>query len=154
MLLFLIGLSSSAQMEQIDQLNTLLLQEIDENFAKFHQVVTSHVLPEVKRFALASEPTREAATVSTSVTSSHLRLSLTIPFLSSGVPFSRERLPSSSARMENSPTLPRPRTSTETRKMKPRETRKRHILRTPISTRTTSRLWIVPGRAIKLMNTM
>ncbi|GHJ86252.1 hypothetical protein NliqN6_2654 [Naganishia liquefaciens] len=54
--------SISAQMEQIDQLNTLLLQEIDENFAKFHQIVTSHVLPEVKRFALASEPTREAAT--------------------------------------------------------------------------------------------
>ncbi|KAJ9097531.1 hypothetical protein QFC19_006705 [Naganishia cerealis] len=52
----------SAQMEKIDQLNTLLLQEIDENFAKFHQIVTSHVLPEVKRFALASEPTREAAT--------------------------------------------------------------------------------------------
>ncbi|KAJ9107541.1 hypothetical protein QFC21_000999 [Naganishia friedmannii] len=52
----------SAQMEKIDQLNTLLLQEIDENFAKFHQVVTSQVLPEVKRFALASEPTREAAT--------------------------------------------------------------------------------------------
>lgn len=51
-------------MEKIDQLNTLLLQEIDENFAKFHQVVTSHVLPEVKRFALASEPTREAAAVS------------------------------------------------------------------------------------------
>jgi DASH complex subunit ASK1 len=51
-------------MEKIDQLNTLLLQEIDENFAKFHQVVTSQVLPEVKRFALASEPTREAATVS------------------------------------------------------------------------------------------
>lgn len=51
-------------MEKIDQLNTLLLQEIDENFAKFHQIVTSRVLPEVKRFALASEPTREAATVS------------------------------------------------------------------------------------------
>jgi hypothetical protein len=43
------ALNPSAQMEQIDQLNTLLLQEIDENFAKFHQIVTSHVLPEVKR---------------------------------------------------------------------------------------------------------
>lgn len=50
-------------MEKIDQLNTLLMQEIDENFARFHQIVTSQVLPQVKRFALASEPTREAATV-------------------------------------------------------------------------------------------
>ncbi|WWD21029.1 hypothetical protein CI109_105510 [Kwoniella shandongensis] len=51
----------SAQTEQIDQLNTLLLQEIDANFAKFHQIVTSRVLPEIKRFAIAGEPTREAA---------------------------------------------------------------------------------------------
>ncbi|WVW79069.1 hypothetical protein I302_101032 [Kwoniella bestiolae CBS 10118] len=51
----------SAQTEQIDQLNTLLLQEIDANFAKFHQTVTSRILPEIKRFAIAGEPTREAA---------------------------------------------------------------------------------------------
>jgi len=51
-------------MEQIDQLNTLLLQEIDANFAKFHQVVTARILPEIKRFAIAGEPTREAAHVS------------------------------------------------------------------------------------------
>lgn len=51
-------------MEQIDQLNTLLLQDIDHNFARFHQVVTSRLLPEIKRFALASEPTRDAAKVS------------------------------------------------------------------------------------------
>lgn len=54
----------SAQTEQIDQLNTLLLQEIDASFARFHQIVTTKVLPEIKRFAIASEPTREAATVS------------------------------------------------------------------------------------------
>ena len=54
----------SAQVEQIDQLNTLLLQEIDANFAKFHTVITSKVLPEFKRFAIASEPTREASQVS------------------------------------------------------------------------------------------
>lgn len=53
----------SAQTEQVDQLNTLLLQEIDANFAKFHQIITAKVLPEIKRFALASEPTREAANV-------------------------------------------------------------------------------------------
>jgi DASH complex subunit ASK1 len=54
----------STQTEQIDQLNTLLLQEIDANFAKFHQVVTSRILPEIKRFAIAGEPTRETAHVS------------------------------------------------------------------------------------------
>ncbi|CAD6573192.1 MAG: DASH complex subunit ask1 [Tremellales sp. Tagirdzhanova-0007] len=52
----------SAQTEQIDQLNTLLLQEIDANFARFHQIVTTRILPEIKRFAIAGEPTREAAT--------------------------------------------------------------------------------------------
>ncbi|KAK4685045.1 DASH complex subunit ASK1, partial [Tremellales sp. Uapishka_1] len=52
----------SAQTEQIDQLNTLLLQEIDANFARFHQIITSKILPEIKRFAIAGEPTREAAT--------------------------------------------------------------------------------------------
>lgn len=55
--------SCSAQMEQIDQLNTLLLQDIDHNFARFHQVITSKLLPEIKRYALASEPTREASKV-------------------------------------------------------------------------------------------
>jgi len=54
----------SAQTEQIDQLNTLLLQEIDANFARFHQIVTTRILPEIKRFAIAGEPTREAAKVS------------------------------------------------------------------------------------------
>ena len=54
----------STQMEQIDQLSTLLLQEIDANFAKFHQIVTARILPEIKRFAIAGEPTREAAHVS------------------------------------------------------------------------------------------
>lgn len=54
----------STQTEQIDQLNTLLLQEIDANFAKFHQVVTSRILPEIKRFSIAGEPTKEAASVS------------------------------------------------------------------------------------------
>ena len=54
----------SAQIEQIDQLNTLLLQEIDANFAKFHQIVTTRILPGIKRFAIAGEPTKEAAQVS------------------------------------------------------------------------------------------
>lgn len=54
----------SAQMERIDQLNTLLLQDIDANFARFHQIVTSKVLPQIKRYAISSEPTRESALVS------------------------------------------------------------------------------------------
>jgi DASH complex subunit ASK1 len=54
----------STQIEQIDQQNTLLLQDIDANFARFHQIVTTKILPEIKRFAIAGEPTREAAQVS------------------------------------------------------------------------------------------
>jgi DASH complex subunit ASK1 len=59
----------SAQVQQIDQRNTLLLQEIDANFAKFHQVITSKILPEIKRFAIGSEPVREASQVSSHVLS-------------------------------------------------------------------------------------
>ncbi|KAL7421462.1 DASH complex subunit ask1 [Cryptotrichosporon argae] len=51
----------SAQMEKIDQANTQLLREIDANFARFHAIVTSKILPEFKRFCIAGEPTREAA---------------------------------------------------------------------------------------------
>ena len=54
----------SAQTERIDQLNTLLLQDIDANFARFHQIITSKVLPQIKRYAISSEPTRESALVS------------------------------------------------------------------------------------------
>lgn len=53
----------SQQTEQIDQLNTLLLQEIDANFAKFHQIITSKILPQIKRYAIASEPVKEGAKV-------------------------------------------------------------------------------------------
>jgi DASH complex subunit ASK1 len=54
----------ATQIEQVDQQNTLLLQDIDANFARFHQIVTTKILPEIKRFAIAGEPTREAAQVS------------------------------------------------------------------------------------------
>jgi DASH complex subunit ASK1 len=50
-------------MEQLDQLNVFLLQDIDENFSNFHQIVTTRLIPAVKRFNAASEPTREAAKV-------------------------------------------------------------------------------------------
>ncbi|KAL7411637.1 hypothetical protein BDY24DRAFT_371274 [Mrakia frigida] len=51
----------SQQMEQIDQLNVFLLQDIDEKFSNFHQVITTRLIPAVKKFNAVSEPTREAA---------------------------------------------------------------------------------------------
>jgi DASH complex subunit ASK1 len=50
-------------MEQIDQLNVFLLQDIDEKFSNFHQVITTRLIPAVKKFNAVSEPTREAAKV-------------------------------------------------------------------------------------------
>ena len=55
----------SVQIEQIEQLNTLLLQDIDHNFARFHDVVNNKILPQVKRYGIVSEPTRAASEVST-----------------------------------------------------------------------------------------
>ena len=52
-------------MEQIDQLNVFLLQDIDEKFSNFHQVITTRLIPAVKKFNAVSEPTREAAKVRT-----------------------------------------------------------------------------------------
>jgi DASH complex subunit ASK1 len=54
----------STQVQQIDQLNTLLLQEIDANFARFHQIITTKILPELKRFAIGAESVRETSHVS------------------------------------------------------------------------------------------
>jgi DASH complex subunit ASK1 len=54
----------SVQIEQIEQLNTLLLQDIDHNFARFHDVVNNKILPQVKRYGIVSEPTRAASEVS------------------------------------------------------------------------------------------
>jgi hypothetical protein len=54
----------SVQIEQIEQLNTLLLQDIDHNFARFHDVVNNKILPQVKRYGIVSEPTRAASDVS------------------------------------------------------------------------------------------
>jgi DASH complex subunit ASK1 len=78
------GLDTSAsvsdQIDQIEQLITLklqvysslssstatndtLIQNIDENFSKIHTVLTNRILPAVKRYAVATEPVREAAQV-------------------------------------------------------------------------------------------
>ena len=57
----------SVQIEQIEQLNTLLLQDIDHNFARFHDVVNNKILPQVKKYALVSQSTQEASRVSISL---------------------------------------------------------------------------------------
>ncbi|KAF6754170.1 hypothetical protein DFP72DRAFT_813293 [Ephemerocybe angulata] len=53
--------SVTDQIEQIEQLITIKLQNIDENFAKIHNVLASQILPAVKRYSIGTEPVREAA---------------------------------------------------------------------------------------------
>ncbi|KAK1218326.1 DASH complex subunit ask1 [Marasmius sp. AFHP31] len=59
------GLDTSAppgeQIEQIEQLITLKLQNIDENFSKIHHILSTRILPAVKKYAVGTEPVREAA---------------------------------------------------------------------------------------------
>ncbi|KAH9486470.1 DASH complex subunit ask1 [Psilocybe cubensis] len=53
--------STVDQIEQIEQLITIKLQNIDENFSKIHNVLANKLLPAVKRYAVGTEPVREAA---------------------------------------------------------------------------------------------
>ncbi|KAF8167587.1 hypothetical protein B0H34DRAFT_645410 [Crassisporium funariophilum] len=53
--------STIDQIEQIEQLITIKLQNIDENFSKIHNVLANKLLPAVKRYAVGTEPVREAA---------------------------------------------------------------------------------------------
>ncbi|TFK26738.1 hypothetical protein FA15DRAFT_667021 [Coprinopsis marcescibilis] len=59
------GLDTNAsvtdQIEQIEQLITIKLQNIDEDFSKIHNVLASRILPSVKRYAIGTMPVREAA---------------------------------------------------------------------------------------------
>ncbi|KAI0035797.1 hypothetical protein K488DRAFT_82691 [Vararia minispora EC-137] len=59
------GLDTSApvndQIEQLEQLITLKLQNVDANFSKMQQIMSNRLLPAFKRFAVATEPVREAA---------------------------------------------------------------------------------------------
>ncbi|KAF5362892.1 hypothetical protein D9758_007153 [Tetrapyrgos nigripes] len=59
------GLDTTAsphdQIEQIEQLITLKLQNIDENFSKIHHILTSRILPALKRYSAGTQPVREAA---------------------------------------------------------------------------------------------
>ncbi|KAG8688653.1 DASH complex subunit ask1 [Ceratobasidium sp. 394] len=53
----------TVQTEQIDQLITLKLQNIDKNFARCHQIITTKILPALKKYSAGSQPTRDAAKV-------------------------------------------------------------------------------------------
>ncbi|KAF8338376.1 DASH complex subunit Ask1-domain-containing protein [Amanita rubescens] len=59
------GLDTNApindQIDQIEQLITIKLQNIDENFSKVHNTLANKILPAVKRYAVGTEPVREAA---------------------------------------------------------------------------------------------
>ncbi|KAI8978718.1 hypothetical protein BD414DRAFT_444914 [Trametes punicea] len=59
------GLDTSApvydQIEQIEQLITIKLQNIDANFSKIQHVMANRILPAVKRYAVGTQPVREAA---------------------------------------------------------------------------------------------
>nr|CDI51934.1 conserved hypothetical protein [Melanopsichium pennsylvanicum 4] len=46
--------SVTEQIMQLDQAITLTLQEIDQNFATAHQIVTSRILPAIKEYGVAS----------------------------------------------------------------------------------------------------
>ncbi|TFY59547.1 hypothetical protein EVG20_g7752 [Dentipellis fragilis] len=59
------GLDSTAsvndQIDQIEQLITIKLQNIDANFSKMQQIMSSRLLPAFKRYSVGTEPVREAA---------------------------------------------------------------------------------------------
>ncbi|KAH9837232.1 uncharacterized protein C8Q71DRAFT_809348 [Rhodofomes roseus] len=59
------GLDTNApaydQIEQIEQLITIKLQNIDANFSKMQHIMANRILPAVKRYAVGTEPVREAA---------------------------------------------------------------------------------------------
>ncbi|CDO69879.1 hypothetical protein BN946_scf184884.g38 [Trametes cinnabarina] len=59
------GLDTTApiydQIEQIEQLITIKLQNIDANFSKIQHVMANRILPAVRRYAVGTQPVREAA---------------------------------------------------------------------------------------------
>ncbi|KAK2460119.1 hypothetical protein APHAL10511_007885 [Amanita phalloides] len=59
------GLDTTApihdQIDQIEQMITVKLQNIDENFSKIQSILANKILPAVKRYAVGTEPVREAA---------------------------------------------------------------------------------------------
>ncbi|KAJ7147995.1 DASH complex subunit Ask1-domain-containing protein [Mycena filopes] len=49
------------QIEQMEQLITIKLQNVDENFAKIHSIPANKILPAVMRYAVGTKPVKEAA---------------------------------------------------------------------------------------------
>ncbi|KAJ8456850.1 hypothetical protein ONZ45_g18554 [Pleurotus djamor] len=56
-----VNASPNDQIDQIEQLITIKLQNIDENFSKIHNLLANKLLPAVKRYSVGTEPVREAA---------------------------------------------------------------------------------------------
>ncbi|OCH87558.1 hypothetical protein OBBRIDRAFT_820573 [Obba rivulosa] len=56
------GAPVNDQIEQIEQLITIKLQNIDANFSKMQQIMANKILPAVKRYAVGTQPVRDAAT--------------------------------------------------------------------------------------------
>ncbi|KAJ7736908.1 DASH complex subunit Ask1-domain-containing protein [Mycena metata] len=59
------GLDTTAplldQIEQMEQLITIKLQNVDENFSKISNLLENKILPAVKRYAVGTKPVKEAA---------------------------------------------------------------------------------------------
>ncbi|KAF8530404.1 hypothetical protein BU17DRAFT_79161 [Hysterangium stoloniferum] len=53
--------SVTGQIDQIDQLITIRLQNIDANFSRIQHLIAAKLLPAFKRYAESTEPVREAA---------------------------------------------------------------------------------------------
>ncbi len=86
------GPTMAEQMSQIDQAITLTLQEIDENFAKSHQIITNQILPAVKRYGESSYRISHATRVSVPLPPQRGRNARLNPTSrSSGGTFSRQR---------------------------------------------------------------
>ncbi|KAN0136028.1 hypothetical protein V8E53_006189 [Lactarius tabidus] len=72
------GLDTTAsvndQIDQIDQLITLNLQDIDVNFSKMQQVLSNRILPFLKRFVIGTELVREATKRTRGIPSALIRL--------------------------------------------------------------------------------
>lgn len=55
------AVAAGEQLMQLDQAITLTLQEIDENFSQAHQIVTSRILPAIRRYESSCSQTWQSA---------------------------------------------------------------------------------------------
>ncbi|KAI0246628.1 hypothetical protein BJV78DRAFT_124399 [Lactifluus subvellereus] len=101
------GLDTTAsvndQIDQIDQLITLKLQDIDADFSGMQQVLSNRILPAFKRYSIGTEPVREAAKFWTSFYEQAAQVR--IPTYDD---FSSLQEPSSGAPLDEPTTVPHP----------------------------------------------